>query len=59
VSQHVKVPRDAGLISGEPEGTPSCYCPDARDVPEAARSFAALAGALAAPACGPDGCDCG
>jgi ArsR family transcriptional regulator len=59
VSQHLKVLREAGLVLGEPDGTRSCYCLDADAVSEAAHSFAVLAGALTAPACGPDGCDCG
>jgi ArsR family transcriptional regulator len=59
VSQHLKVLREAGLILGEPDGTRSCYCLDAGAVSEAARAFAALAGALVAPGCGPVGCDCG
>jgi ArsR family transcriptional regulator len=59
VSQHLKVLREAGLITGEIDGTRSCYALDAQAIAEAAGRFSALADALrSAPGCrGPGCCD--
>jgi DNA-binding transcriptional ArsR family regulator len=57
VSQHLKVLREAGLITGEVDGTKSCYALDARAVADAAGRLSALATALlAAPGCAGPGC---
>ena len=56
VSQHLKVLREAGLITGETDGPRSCYCLDARALASAAGAFASLFSDLAAGACGADGC---
>jgi DNA-binding transcriptional ArsR family regulator len=59
VSQHLKVLREAGLITGEVEGTKSCYALDAQAVADAAGRFSTLAQALReAPGCSGPGC-CG
>ncbi len=42
VSQHLKVLREAGLVSGTPDGQRSCYCLDAAGVAAAAEAFDAL-----------------
>ena len=57
VSQHLKVLREAGLITGEIEGTKSCYALDAQAVAEAAGRFSARSRAvLEAPGCSGPGC---
>ena len=46
VSQHLKVLKEAGLISGESEGPRSCYCIDTRAMAELRERFAGLFGSL-------------
>ena len=42
VSQHLKVLREAGLVTGTPDGPRSCYCLDAAGLAAAAEAFGAL-----------------
>jgi ArsR family transcriptional regulator len=46
VSQHLKVLKDAGLISGEIEGTKSCYCLNAKTLRAIREDLARLFGSL-------------
>ena len=56
VSQHLKVLREAGLVSGTPDGARSCYCLDASGLAEAAAAFGGLFDALPASSCDGDCC---
>jgi DNA-binding transcriptional ArsR family regulator len=42
VSQHLKVLKDAGLISGEVEGPRTCYCADRQRLTALATALSAL-----------------
>ena len=57
VSQHLKVLREAGLVTGTVDGPRTCYClaPDGLDRARAA--FTALFDSLSPCACGDD-CSC-
>ena len=46
VSQHLKVLKDAGLISGEIDGQKSCYCLNGETLRELRREFESLFGSL-------------
>lgn len=46
VSQHLKVLKEAGLISGEIDGQKSCYCINTDMVAELEKRFEALFGSL-------------
>lgn len=46
VSQHLKVLKDAGLISGRVEGPKSCYCVDTAAVRALAERVGRLFGSL-------------
>jgi ArsR family transcriptional regulator len=46
VSQHLKVLKEAGLITGEIDGTRSCYCIDARATGELRDRIVTLFGDL-------------
>jgi ArsR family transcriptional regulator len=46
VSQHLKVLKEAGLISGESEGPRSCYCIDTQAMATLRERFTGLFGAL-------------
>ena len=46
VSQHLKVLKDAGLITGEVDGPRSCYCIDTKALSELRDSFLGLFGEL-------------
>ncbi len=66
VSQHLKVLREVGLVSGTVDGPRSCYCLDAAGLAEAgallSSLFATLSGGACtctADVCGGDGCTCG
>jgi ArsR family transcriptional regulator, arsenate/arsenite/antimonite-responsive transcriptional repressor len=48
VSQHLKVLREAGLITGEVDGARICYCADPVAVGRLAQLLEALAGGVAA-----------
>ncbi len=56
VSQHLKVLREAGLITGTADGPRSCYCLSAEALAAVADGFGAFLGGLHACACGDDGC---
>ena len=47
VSQHLKVLKDAGLISGEIDGQKSCYCINSDTIRDLEKRFGALLGSLA------------
>jgi ArsR family transcriptional regulator len=46
VSQHLKVLKDAGLISGEIDGQKSCYCINNDTIQDLEKRFEALFGSL-------------
>lgn len=54
VSQHLKVLREAGLITGIPDGPRSCYCLDAAALAVVADRFDTFLRGLHEK--GPDGC---
>ena len=55
VSQHLKVLREAGLISGTPDGQRSCYCLDAGALVSISASLGAFFEGLSSCSCD-DGC---
>ena len=57
VSQHLKVLREAGLISGTPDGPRSCYCLSAGGLAAARDAFGSLFDTLTS--CCDDGSCCG
>lgn len=56
VSQHLKVLREAGLVTGTPDGARSCYCLSAGGVAAASDALGALLTDLGAAACHGDCC---
>ena len=46
VSQHLKILKNAGLISGEIEGQKSCYCIDSEHIRDLREKFGLLFGSL-------------
>lgn len=56
VSQHLKVLREAGLVTGTPDGPRSCYCLDTAGLAAAAEAFSALFDAASAASCDGDCC---
>jgi ArsR family transcriptional regulator len=46
VSQHLKILKNAGLISGEVEGQKSCYCINTGNMRELRENFGQLFGSL-------------
>lgn len=54
VSQHLKVLKDAGLITGTIEGPRSCYCLDRATFEALADELALLLSRLGAAPCNPD-----
>ncbi|MEL6614495.1 MAG: helix-turn-helix transcriptional regulator [Bacteroidota bacterium] len=56
VSQHLKVLREAGLVTGTVDGPRTCYCLDASGLARAREAFAALFDSLTACSCGDSCC---
>jgi DNA-binding transcriptional ArsR family regulator len=46
VSQHLKILKEAGLISGEVDGQKSCYCINGETISDLRKRFESLFGAL-------------
>ena len=46
VSQHLKILKDAGLISGEIDGQKSCYCINGKAIRDLRKKFESLFGSL-------------
>lgn len=57
VSQHLKVLREAGLVSGTVDGPRTCYCLDPEGVARAKGAFLSLFDSLTSCSCG-DSCSC-
>ena len=51
VSQHLKVLKEAGLVTGEVEGTRTCYCVDREGLAAAQDALGSLLGGLASRCC--------
>ena len=56
VSQHLKVLREAGLVTGTPDGPRSCYCLDTAGLADVADAFGALFGQLPSGPCDGECC---
>ena len=57
VSQHLKVLREAGLVTGTVDGPRTCYCLNPDGLARARDAFAALFDSLTSCSCG-DSCAC-
>ncbi len=58
VSQHLKVLREAGLITGVADGPRSCYCLDADALATVSTRLSAFFDGLTSCTCDDDGCCC-